>query len=488
MRWAGVWAGLTMAGLAMGQTAPRGPVSLPSYKSLKFPPLKQVTIPKPEEFTLGNGLKVYLLEDHELPVVSGFAMVRTGNLFDPADKRGLAELTGSVLRSGGTRARTGDEIDQALENMAASVESSIGEDRGSLSFSCLKENAAEVLGIFRDFLTSAEFRQDKVDLAKTQVRSAIARRNDDPGAIANREFQSVVYGRDTPFGWNIEYEHIDNIRREDMVNFYRRYYFPANTVVAVYGDFSAREMRALIERTLGGWNYSQAAVPKFPEFHGKAAPGIFVADKSDVTQTFFEIGHLGGLLRDADYPALQVAADILGSGFTSRLMRRVRTELGYAYSIGAGWGAGYEHPGLFEISGSTKSATTAETIAVIREEVAKMRASEVSEEELKTAKDAVLNSFVFFFDTPAKTLNRLVSYDYFGYPRDFIFRYQKAVEAVTRADVLRVARAYLKPDDLTIVAVGNPREFGKGLETLKLPVKPIDLTIPQPKKAAGGKP
>ena len=455
--------------------------NLPNYKNLHFPPLKQVNIPTPESFTLPNGMKVFLLEHHELPLISGFALIRTGNLFDPPDKRGLAELTGTVLRSGGTKDKTGDELDETLENMAASVESSIGENRATLSFSCLKENADPVMSIFHDFLTSAEFREPKVDLAKTHMRSAIARRNDDPSGIASREFSSIIYGRESPFGWNIEYEHVDRISRQDLVDFYKRYYFPANIMLAVYGDFSSAEMRSRIERLFAAWDYKQPPVPPFPKFAAKPEPGIYIADRNDVTQTFFEIGHVGGILRDKDYPALQVAANILGGGFTSRLVQRVRTELGYAYSIGAGWGAGYLDPGLFEISGSTKLKSTVDTIRTIQQELAKLRSGEVTDEELKTAKDTVLNSFVFYFDTPSKTLNRIVSYEYYGYPRDFIFQFQKAIGSVTKADVLRVAREYLKPENLTIVAVGNPKEFGQSLSTLGIQVHPLDLTIPEPK-------
>ncbi len=469
-----------------GEATLRTIPNLPNYKSLHFPQLKQVHIPDPIRFTLPNGMKVFLLEHHELPLVSGFALVRTGNLFDPPDKRGLAELTGSVMRSGGTRDKTGDELDQTLENMAASVESSIGESRGTLSFSCLRENTDKVMSIFRDVLTQAEFRQDKLELAKTQLRSAIARRNDDPSGIASRELASIVYGRESPYGWSLEYEHVDRIAREDLIKFYQRYYFPSNIILAVYGDFNAADMRAKLEVLFGPWDYKQPPVPAFPAADAKPAPGLYLADRNDVTQTFFEIGHIGGLLRDKDYPALQVAANILGSGFTSRLMRRVRTELGYAYSIGAGWGAGYESPGLFEISGSTKSQTTIETIQTIAQELAKLRNGEVTDEELRTAKDTVVNSFVFLFDTPAKTLNRLISYEYHGYPRDFIFQFQKATAAVTKSDIQRVARQYLKPENLTIVAVGNPKEFVQPLSKLGIPVHPLDLTIPEPKPRPGG--
>ena len=475
---------LLLSTVAFAQTEVRRATVLPSYKGLKYPPLPAIKIPEPVEFTLSNGMKVFLLEDHELPLVTGSALIRTGNLFDPADKKGLAGLTGEVLRSGGTKSKSGDQLDEELENVAAQVESQIGETSGTLAFSCLKENSDQVLAIFKDFLTSAEFREDKVDLAKTQLRSEISRRNDDAGGIAEREFSDIVYGRNNPYGWRIEYADVDNIQRQDLVNFYQRYYFPSNIMLEIYGDFSAADMKSKLEALLGGWKYSQPAVPAFPKVQQQAAPGAFLASKTDVTQTFFNVGHLGGELRDKDYPALEVTSQILGGGFASRLFRNVRTQHGWAYNIGAGWGASYDHPGLFRLSGSTQSAHTVDTLKAIREELDRIRTTEVTDEELRTAKDTTLNGFVFHFDRPSKTLTRLVQYEYYGYPRDFIFQYQKAIAAVTKADVLRVAQKYFKPQDLTYVAVGNPEEFGTPLSTLGIKVEPIDLSIPEPKKAS----
>jgi hypothetical protein len=225
-------------------------------------------------------------------------------------------------------------------------------------------------------------------------------------------------------------------------------------------------------------------VPPFPPVREIARPGIYVAQKDDVTQTFFVEGHLGGELKDKDFPALEVMADILGGGFQSRLMQRIRTQLGLAYAISADWGAHYDHPGLFEIGGSTKSASTAETLKAIQEQVERMRSSEVSDDELETARQTALNSLVFAFDTRTKTLGRMLNYEYFDYPKDFIDRYQKALEAVTRADVERVAREHVRTTDLTVVAVGKADEFRKSLATLGLPVSSIDLTIPEPKVEA----
>ncbi|HXM45441.1 MAG TPA: pitrilysin family protein [Bryobacteraceae bacterium] len=467
---------------AFGQTT-GGPAAIPNtpvaYRDLRFPPLKHVPIPSVTTCTLPNGMKLYLLEDHELPIVSGTVRVRTGNLFEPPDKVGLATITGAVMRSGGTRSKTGDQLDEELENIAASVESEIGESSGSLSFSTLKEHSDEVLGTFKDVLTQPEFRQEKIDLAKSELLSGIARRNDDAHGVADREFASIVYGKETPYGWQIEYATLDHITRADAIAFYRRYFFPSNMLMAVWGDFSAAEMQAKLTKLFGGWNYEQPKVPPFPPVREKARPGIYLATKDDVTQTFFIEGHLGGRLDDQDLPALAVMGDILGGGFQSRLMQRVRTQLGLVYDISADWGADYDHPGLFEIEGSTKSASTADTLTAIQKEIERIRSSEVTEDELEAARQSALNGLVFAFDTKTKTLSRLLNYEYYGYPKDFIDRYEKALEAVTRADVLRVARKHVHPGDLTIVAVGRTDEFRESLATLDLPVSSIDLTIPK---------
>lgn len=472
---------VSLIGFSLAAQTARAP--MPSYKTLKYPALKEVKIPDVTSFTLRNGIKIHLLENHELPVVSGFALVRTGNLFEKHDKAGLAGITGSVMRTGGTKSKSGEELNEQLENIAASVESNIGETNGRVSFNCLKENTDEVLAAFKDVLTDPEFRQDKLDLAKTQEKSSIARRNDDPGDIARREFADTIYGKNNPYGWSIEYSTIDNITRDDLFNWHQRYFFPKNTMLAIYGDFSIPEMRTKLEKIFADWIVEQPPVPEFPKLDAKPQPGVYLASKDDVNQTSFRIGHLAGTLRDKDYPALEVMASVLGgSPFTSRLGSAIRVQRGYAYQIGADWAANYNHPGLFLIVGGTKSENTVPAIKTIQDEVKKFLAAEPTEAELKSAKDKILNTFVFNFDNPSKTLSRLVTYEYYGYPKDFIFDYQKAIEAVTRADVLRVAKQYLKPDDFTYVVVGKPAEFKTALTALNMPVNNIDLTIPDPKK------
>ena len=465
-----------------------GPAPIPGtpavYRDLRFPPLKSIPVPNITTYTLPNGLKIYLLEDHELPIVTGAVRVRTGNLFEPADKIGLAGVTGTVIRSGGTKDKTGNQLDEELENIAASVESDIGETSGSVSFSALKENTDEVMGIFRDVLTAPAFRQDKIDLALNELRSGVARRNDDAHGIADREFADTVYGKNTPYGWEIEYSTIDNIKRDDIVAFYKRYFFPANMLMAVWGDFSTADMKAKLNNLFGNWTYQQPKVPPFPTVEQKAHPGIYLAKKDDVTQTFFMEGHLDGERIDKDYPALVILADILGGGFQSRLIQEIRTKLGLVYDISADWGADYDHPGLFEIGGSTKSQSTAETLKAVQTQIDRIRSTEVTPDELETARETALNSLVFAYDTKTKTLGRMLTYEYYGYPQDFVNRFQKGLQAVTRQDVLRAAHDHIHPADLTIIAVGRTDEFRQSLATLGLPISSIDLTIPQPKAAA----
>jgi zinc protease len=457
------------------------PASVPSPRDLKYPALRAVEVPKVATFTLPNGMKLLLLEDRELPSINGVARIRTGTLFDAAGKVGLANLTGMAMRTGGTRELTGEQLDLKLEDMAASVECTIDESAGEVSFFSLAENASEVLRAFHGVLTAPAFRVDRVDLAKLQLRNIVSHRNDDPKGILLRQFPGILYGDDSPYGWEMEYDHIDRIVRADLQAFHKRYFFPKNVTLAVWGDFETAKMKEQLEQLFAGWTVDQPPVPEFPKTASKPAPGIYLAKKTDLMDAFFAIGQLGGRIGDKDYPALTVMAGILGGGVASRLYQEVVWHMGNAYNISAEWAAAFDHPGLFKISGSARAHSIVATIKAIRQEVERIRTAEVSEEELRIARDGALNRLAFASDTRKKILNRMVSYEYFGYPADYPQQYQKALAAVTRADVLRVAKEYLRPADFTTLVVGNPEDFMPPLESLGEPVREIDLTIPEPK-------
>jgi len=456
------------------------PLRDPFSLGLSFPALTPLKPPAMESVTLSNGLKVYLIENPHQPVTRGIALIRTGNLFDPPEKVGLAELTGAVLRTGGVKDKTGAQVDAVLEDAGATIESTIGETSGVIRLQYLRPKEEEVLGLLRQLLSEPQFDENALKLAKTRLRTDLARRNDDVRGVGRREFAERIYGRDTPYGWRIEYEHVDRIRREDLVAFHQRYYSPANLILGLQGDFPAAALKTRLEQMLGSWRASQTAVPGFPEVRPRPAPGIFVANRADLQQSFVLMGHLGGQLDDQDCAAMEVMAEALGGGFTSRLVLRTRTQMGWAHEIRAAWRANWRHPGYLEISAVTKSLASAQVMRAVMEEIEKIRTSEISRQDLDRARALALNNYVFHFDSPERMLDRLMTFEYFGYASDFIPRHQKALTSVTAADVLRAARQHLRPQDLTIVLVGNPRDSTVPLEDLRLKTENIDLAIATP--------
>lgn len=452
------------------------------YTDLKFSPPPEIRVPDYTRFQLQNGMIVYLMEDHELPLVSGTAIVRTGDKFDPANQIGLGELTGTLIRAGGTQKRTADQLNQLLEQRAAVIETGISTSAGSAGFNTLTEDLPEVFDLFAEVIQLPVFAEDKLAIAKVQLQGGIARRNDDPNGIAGREFQKLVYGDQSPFARTIEYATIANVSRNDLIAFYQRSFRPDQMLLGVVGDFEPKQMRSLIEAKFGTWKpATQAALPKPTLEPVKQAKqgGVFFVNQPQLNQSYIQMGHLGGTLNSPDYPALSVMEDVL-SGFGRRLFNEVRSRQGLAYSVGASWSAQFDHPGVFIASGETRSEATVPFIRAVTQEIDRIRKEPISADELAFAKDTVLNSFIFNFQDPSQTLSRLLRYEYYGYPRDFIFQYRKAVEATSIPDVQRVARKYLQPDKIVTLVVGNEKEIQPALSSLGQPVAAIDITIPQP--------
>lgn len=452
------------------------------YDELEFPPLPELQFPDYEHFTLDNGMDVYLMEDRELPLVSGRALIHTGDRFEPANKVGLASLTGEVMRTGGTKTHTPDELNQLLEQRAASVETSIGTTAGSAHFSALSEDLEQVFDIFVEVLREPTFAPDKLEVAKTQRRGNISRRNDDPNDIASREFRKLIYGSSNPYARTTEYTTINNITRDDLVDFYQKYYHPNNTILGIVGDFDAAEMRSLLQAKLGDWSANpNLDLPAKPNVSQAHQSGIYMVDRPQLTQSYVQLGHLGGQLSNPDYAALDVMNGVL-NGFGGRLFNEVRSDRGLAYSVYAAWSARYDYPGMFIAGGQTRSEATVPFINVVRQEIERLRQEPITTDELNYAKDSTLNSFIFNFEDPSQTLSRLMRYDYYDYPEDFIFQYRREVENTTIEDVQRVAQEYLNPDQLVTLVVGSLEAIEPPLTALPNSdkVTSIDVSIPEP--------
>ncbi len=452
------------------------------HEGLVYPPLNQPQPPVPQRVELDNGMIVYLLEDHDFPIIDIDLRIRTGAIYEPADKVGLAGITGTVMRTGGTTSKTGDELDEILESLAASVEVGIGGDTGIASMSVLKEDLDTGLPILADVLMNPAFREDKIQLEKLQHQSGIARRNDDAGAITSREFKKLIYGADSPYARTTEYDTINSITRDDLVAFHKKYFRPNNVILGVLGDFDSEEMLAKLKAVFKEWKPAQTEFPEKPGVPESAARKVALVVKDDVNQTNVRMGHIGWIRKNEDYPALVVTCQILGIGWSSRLMNSIRVEKGLAYSIGNNYGAGYDVPGAFLIACATKSETTVTAIEAILEEVEKMRAEEITDEELKQSIDGFMNSSVFDYDSKGEILSRALRYEYYDYPQDFVEQLMAGIRKVTKADVKRVANKYLRPDKFALLAVGKAEDFDKPLSTFG-DVTEIDITIPPPSAA-----
>jgi zinc protease len=435
-----------------------------------FGPLNPIRIPQIEQVELANGLRLYLVEDHDYPTIDMRAMVRTGSVYEPPDKIGLAAVCGQVLRTGGTQTKTGDEIDKELETLAATVETGIGQTSGYIMVSVLKENVDQALTVLADILMNPAFPDDKIELAK------ISRRNDDIMQIAFREFTKLIYGKDNPYARSTEYATIAAITRQDLVDFYKAYFYPNNTIMAVWGDFDSKDMAGKIRQTLGKWQPGKISIPPLPKVSYTYKSTVNFISKPDVNQSNILIGHIGGLMDNPDYPALIVMNSILSF---DRMFKKIRTDEGLAYAVWGDYEANYRYPGIFSSGAQTKSESTVYAIELMLKEMKRITEQQVTDQELSKAKDTYLNGYVFNFDSRAKIVNRLMTYAYFGYPLDFMEKVKAGVEKVTRADVLRVAREYLKPEKVQILVVGKEADFDKPLKTLG-EVNVIDITIPPP--------
>ncbi len=448
------------------------------WEKFKYPALGEYGEIDYERVEMPNGMIVFLAEDRDFPVVRLVATIHTGGIFEPADKVGMASITGSVLRTGGTESKTGDEIDELVEARGMVLETWVGATDGGAYLFALQEDAELGMSLLADILMHPRFDPDKIVIAKNQEKAGISRRNDDPMTIARREAVKVVYGADHPLARHPEYDSINSIAQQDLFDFHARYFHPNYTYLVVIGDFQRDEMIATITKAFQDWQPTDLPPPTDPEIPDFPRT-VNVVDKDDLTQSTLVLGHIGIRADDPNYAAIQVANRILGGGFSSRLFVEVRSNRGYAYSVGSIPGTGFRFPGVFMSFCGTKSGTTEASVDVIIDQIEKMTTEPVTAEELEVAKNAILDSEVFDYDTKREILNRLVMFERYGYEPDFLKKYQEKVRNMTAEKVLAACQAVWHPEKLAILAVGNRAEWDGDLTTFG-PVTEVDITIPDP--------
>jgi zinc protease len=468
---------------AAPKAAPKGGPVATDWKKIKKPPLNAFTIPEPKRIEFSNGITLFLIEDHELPFVDLTAMIRTGGRLAPADKTGIAEIFGEVWRTGGTKTQTGDALDDYLEARAAKVETWMDDESAGVSANCLKQDFDDVLKVFDGILRQPAFAEEKIKIARTQVTTGIARRNDDPSGIAYRESTKLGYGATSPYARQPEYATVASITRDDLVAWHAKYVQPGRILLGVYGDFSSADMEKKLRAAYESWPKGPEAKDAAADYDTNGKPGVYVVEKDDVNQSNIQMVHLGITRDNPDYHALEVMNEVFGGGFAARLFTNVRSKKGLAYSVGGGVGSSYDHPGLFRVGMSTKSGSTAAAIDALFEEIDAITGKKpASADELQRAKESILNSFIFKFDSKDKVLRQQMLYAFYGYPADFLARYRAGIEKVTIDDVNRVAKKYIHRDKVSILVVGKSADFDKPLSTFGT-VNKVDITIPEPPKA-----
>src|SRR5580700_11175394 len=456
----------------------RAAAQVANWQQIPVPPLPAFHPQQPKRVELSNGMVIFLQEDHELPLIGGTARIRGGSRDEPANKVGLVDMFGEVWRTGGTKTQTGDQLDDFLEMRAAKVETGGDADSTTISLSCAKGDFDDVFKVFADLLQNPEFRADKLDIAQKQADDAISRRNDDIGGIAARESAKLAYGADNPYAREPEYSTIDAITRQDLIDFHKACVHPNHIILGISGDFEAVAMEAKLRKAFESWPKGPPIAKDEIQYH-TAKPGYYLIPKEDVNQSSIRMLALGTTRNNPDYYAIAVFNEAFGGGFSSRLFNDIRTKRGLAYNVGGGIGTNFGHPGIQQFVMGTKSQSTVESIQALDEDIDNLAKQPITDDEIKHAKDAILNAFIFRLDSPDKVLAERVTYEFYGYPADWLDKYPAEIQKITAADVNRVAAKYVHRDQLAVLVVGNTKEFDKPLSSLG-PVKEIDISIPPP--------
>lgn len=432
-----------------------------TYKPLDF------KVPKASDYrtTLSNGLVIYIAEDHNIPWFNGSLMLKTGPFLEPKDKLGVAAFTSTVMRTGGTTSMTGEQINERMDFLAGSV--------SPTSLSIHMRHLDEGLKLWMDLLNNPAFPEDKLRREKDTALPAIRNRNKNVSAVGSRTFNQLIYGENSPITAERTEAGVNSITRDDLIAWHKKYWGANNAILVVDGDFKKAEMLQKLEATFGKWRTAEKAVPPIPKVQQVAKAGVYMVQPEVIpNQGVIMIGHLGLMRDDPDYPAVDLMNYILGGGsFSSRITKVVRTDNGLAYSTSSSFGGGIQYPGTFTAFCQTKNATVVFASQLMLDLIEGVRAGQVSENDLKFAKTARLNSFPAMFPDVGSIMRNFASLEFNDRPMDYYATYQDKYQKVTVADIKRVAQKYLRPEQMVIMVSGNIEECRAGADKL-LPNQP----------------
>src|SRR5438876_3261579 len=430
-------------------------------------PPSQLNLPVPVTFKLPNGLTVYLVEQHSLPVVSANLVVLSGSEANPPDRPGLASFTAEMLDEG-TQKRSTLQIADDADQIGATLSTGSSTDTSYVAVRSLKKSVDAAFGLASDVALNPQFPDPEIERIRHDRLTQILQQRDTPNALASKVFYYAVYSGDHPYGYTeIGTEESNKaVTRDDITRFWRMRFAPGNAALIVAGDITEKELRELAQKHFGSWTGEAAAV-QLPEPKSKTQRRVVIVDKPSSPQTTLRIGHIGIARNNPDYVAVNVMNAELGGLFSSRINLSLREKHGYTYGAMSAF-AFRRGPGPFYVATSVRTDVTGPAVKEIFNEIERMRSGPVTEEELKTAKDSIARSLPGFFETTPQSASSIGTLFVHQLPLDYYRTLPRRIGAVSAENVLEAARKYLKPDAAVVVAVGDRKKIEPQLRKLEL--------------------
>ena len=416
----------------------------------------RVKLPRAEEATLPNGLQVVLLKSTKVPTFNMQMVVLTGGLADPADFRGLASFTASLLREG-TAKRSSKEISEQVDALGATLNagSGLSSFTTNISTAGLVENFDQTLDLFADVIRNPTFPQAEVARYKSRTLSQLQLQRSIPQFLAAEQFSRAIYGTSHPASLIVPpSESINKVSTKDLMDFHAKYYRPNNAILAIVGDVTMKEIMPKLEKAFGDWQKGDVPATTIPAAPSQGESRIYLIDRPGSVQTVLQLGTLGIERTSPDYFAVLLADRVLGGGPSGRLFLNLREDKGYTYGAYSNFG-GSKFRGTWISSAEVRTDVTEGAMHEFMAELNRLRDQPVSAEELENAKRAIIGSFALSLEQPQALLQNIITQKLYNLPADYWDTYPQKVTAITPADVQRVAQKYIDLGHLQVVAVGD---------------------------------
>mgnify|MGYP001078328770 CR=1 FL=1 len=435
--------------------------------SMEFPARLEFTPHQVDRFSLSNGIQVFFVEDHEMPVTDIYFLIKAGENRVPADYAGLAETLPYLVVNGGSNQVPKDVLQDSLDRFGASFTGSAGTEQATFKLHLLSEHIPALLPMIVGAIRDPALPQNQLEIKRGKYLTSYQGRNDDPRSVAPRVFYKLIYGEDSPEAREVTPACLENITMDKLREFHQACYRPGHIMIGVKGDFDPKVMLDLLERCIGDWQEpDEETYPQSSLYIDPASPGVYLVHWPGSVQSSIRIGHKGLLRNDPNYAASRLFCEVYGGSWYARLRKTIRVEHGLAYVVSGYISSGFEEPGIFGTVCLTKSESTLQATRIMLGVMDDLRTEGITQRELELAKQSWLASFPAHYAEPDQVLRDRMEYAAHDYPIDFWDKLPDKIEPLTRDDVNSFAAEFIKPRDLIIVILGDTTAFDGSLSEL----------------------